>query len=456
MIYCVVATFLTTYLAFLGIPLWKSSLVLGVVKVWDAINDALFGVIFDKIKFKSGKKFIPWLKIACALTPIATLLLFNIPNLANEENQKLILFAIVYIVWDTAYTFCDVPAFGIITSMTGNIEERNTILSLKGITGGIGSALTSVLATTLVSDDVGLSFGVVAIIIAVVAMATMVPVCYKCEERIPGTDDEQFTVKKMLKYLFSNKYLLLYYIGYVFFSGAQTYNSLHLIFSYYIFEDEMVSLITGTVAAAPQLIMTLLVPKMIRKIDKMKLFKISTVLAIVTSFLILPTKYATGELFGVEWRFLLFTITYMLRAIPLGIIGVLAFTFTPDCAEYGQFTTGTEAKGITFAIQTFAVKLAAAGSGAIGLFLLDLFKFVEVEADSFKDLVDANAIALQPQSAIDGIWFTYNIFPIIGLVIACAIWFTYKLNDKDVQIMADCNNGRITRDVAESMLSKKY
>ncbi len=456
MIYCVVATFLTTYLAFLGIPLWKSSLVLGVVKVWDAVNDALFGVIFDKVNFKSGKKFIPWLKIACALTPVATLLLFNIPNLASAENQRLILFAIVYIVWDTAYTFCDVPAFGIITSMTGNIEERNTILSLKGITGGIGSALTTVLATTLVSDDVGLSFGVVAIIIAVVAMATMFPICYKCEERIPSTDEEQFTVRKMLKYLISNKYLLLYYIGYVFFSGAQTYNSLHLIFSYYIFEDEMVSLVTGTVAAVPQLIMTLLVPKMIRKMDKMKLFKISVVAAIATSFLILPTKYVTGEVFGIELRFLLFAITYMLRAVPLGIIGVLAFLFTPDCAEYGQYTTGTEAKGITFAIQTFAVKLAAAGSGAIGLLLLDLYGFVEVEADSFADLVAQNAIALQPESAIDGIWFTYNIFPIIGLVIACAIWFGYKLNDKDVQIMADCNNGRITRDEAEAMLSKKY
>ncbi len=446
MIYCVVSTFLVTYLAFLGIPLWKSSLVLGVVKIWDAINDALFGVIFDKIKFKSGKKFIPWLKIACALTPIATLALFNVPNLSNTENARLVLFAIVYIIWDTAYTFCDVPAFGIITAMTGNIEERNTILSLKGIAGGIGGALTSVLATTLVSDDVGLSFGVVAVIIAVVAMATMFPVCYKCEERIPGSDEEQFTVKKMLKYLVSNKYLLLYYIGYIFYSGAQTYNSLHLIFSYYIFNDEMVSLITGTVAAAPQLIMTLLVPKMIRKIDKMKLFKISAVAAVIASVLIIPTRNS----------FILFTITYMLRAIPLGIIGVLAFLFTPDCAEYGQYTTGTEAKGITFAIQTFAVKLAAAGSGAIGMLLLDLYGFVEVKADSFADLVAQNAIALQPEAALDGIWFTYNIFPIIGLVIATLIWYTYKLNDKDVQIMADCNNGRITREEAESKLSRKY
>ena len=52
-----------------------------------------------------------------------------------------------------------------------------------------------------------------------------------------------------------------------------------------------------------------------------------------------------------------------------------SFTFTPDCAEYGQYTTGTEAKGITFAIQTFAVKLAAAISGSLGLALLGFFGF---------------------------------------------------------------------------------
>ena len=30
-----------------------------IVKVWDAVNDTLFGAIFDLIKFKSGKKYIP-------------------------------------------------------------------------------------------------------------------------------------------------------------------------------------------------------------------------------------------------------------------------------------------------------------------------------------------------------------------------------------------------------------
>ncbi len=220
--------------------------------------------------------------------------------------------------------------------------------------------------------------------------------------------------------------------------------------SYYFFENENISLVTGTVAALPQLIMALLVPKIIRKIDKATLFKISVVATIIFSILIVPTRNSL----------IMFIITYMLRAIPLGIIGVLAFTFTPDCAEYGQYTTGTEAKGITFAIQTFAVKLASAISGSLGLFLLGLYNFktsfvidgAEIEVNTFKDLAEINAIALQPDGAIDGFWITYNVVPIIGLVIALIIWNFYKLNDKDVQLMADYNVGNISKEEVVSQL----
>ncbi len=453
MIYSMIAAYLTTFLLLIGVDPVKSAAVMLAVKVWDAVNDAIFGVIFDKVQFKSGKKYIPWLKIACSLTPVSTIAIFVIPGGASE-TVKLVWFAIAYIIWDTAYTLCDVPAFGIITAMTSNIEERNTVLSLKGVTGGIGSALTTVLVTVLISEFIGLNYGWVSIIVAVVAAATMFPVCTKCQERNQSIDEEQFTVRRMIKYVISNKYLLIYYLGYIFYSGAQTYNALHMILAYYIYENSLASLITGTVAAVPQLIMALLVPKIIRKMDKTKLFKISAVATILLSFLILPTKS----------NFILFTIAFMLRSIPLGIIGVLSFTFTPDCAEYGEYTTGTEAKGITFAIQTFAVKLAAAISGSMGLALLGVFGFktkfvvdgIEQEISSFADLQAINAISQQTPEALNGLWFTYNVVPIIGLVIALVLWSFYKLNDKDVQVMADHNVGKITREEAEKLLSRKY
>lgn len=467
MIYSLLAGFLTTYLVFKEIDPVMSGIVVTIVKVWDAVNDAIFGVIFDKIKFKSGKKYIPWLKIACALTPAATVAVFIIPS-AAPEIVKLVWFALAYIIWDTAYTICDVPAFGIITAMTDQIEERNTILSLKGITGGIGSALTTVLVTLFIGQTINIGYGPTAIIIAVVAAATMFPVCKRCKERNKPVEEEQFTVRSMIKYVVHNKYLLIYYLGYIFYSGAQTYTALHLLTAYYIFGDELISLITGTVAAVPQLVMALFVPKIIRKIDKTTLFKICVIATIILS---VPVYFSQNSL-------ILFIITYMLRSVPLGVVGVLAFTFTPDCAEYGKYSTGTEAKGITFAIQTFAVKLSAAISSGLGLILLGYFnfktKFMGSEIENINELIEQgkvvlqtdgavkietfanyqaiNAAAMQTSEAINGLWFTYNIVPIIGLVIALAIWYFYKLKDTQVQIMADCNAGKITKADASKKL----
>ena len=102
--------------------------------------------------------------------------------------------------------------------------------------------------------------------------------------------------------------------------------------------------------------------------------------------------------------------------------------------------------------------------GSLGLILLGLYNFktkfmvdgVEAEVSTFADLQAIDAISQQSAEAINGLWITYNVVPIIGLVIALVFWSFYKLNDKDVQIMADYNFGKITREEAESRLSRKY
>ena len=251
----------------------------------------------------------------------------------------------------------------------------------------------------------------------------------------------------MLSYLFRNKYLLIYYIGFFFYSAANISASLNLFVSYYLFNDTLFSLVVGACGTVPSLVFSLLVPKMLKKIDKMKLYRLCCVLMVVLSIVMWLAGYN---------NLILHIFLYVLRSVPLAIIGVIMFIFTPDCAEYGKYKTGIEAKGITFAIQTFMVKLTAAVSGALGMFLLGLKStgWITVEVESFEEL---QALGIQQsQHALDVLWFSYAMVPAIGCFIAYIIWRFYKLNDKDVQIMTDCNEGNISREEAESRLSRKY
>ena len=276
----------------------------------------------------------------------------------------------------------------------------------------------------------------------------MSPASFKLKERFHAENEETFTIRSMLSYLFKNKYLLIYYIGIFFYNSLSIGNAFGLFVSYYLFHSALFSIIVGAVGTIPQLVISLLLPKLIRKYDKMKVNRICLLLYVILSVIIWVIGYDNAMLYIV-----LFTI----RSIPLAVVALEMFMFTPDCAEYGKFKSGIEAKGITFAIQTFAVKLAAAISGSLGLALLGVFGFKTFEGvDSFEALEAINARAQQTPEAIDGLWFTYNVIPIIGLVIALVIWNFYKLNDKDVQVMIDCNTGKITREEAFNRMSKKY
>ena len=73
---------------------------------------------------------------------------------------------------------------------------------------------------------------------------------------------------------------------------------------------------------------------------------------------------------------------------------------------------------------------------------------------SFDELKKLGVV--QSEHALDVLWFSYVMIPALGCLIALVIWNLYKLNDKDVQVMADCNAGKIDREEAEESLSRKY
>ena len=446
MIYTLFNVCLTTYLLFLGIDPMKSATVMLIVKIWDAVNDTLFGVIFDTIKFKSGKKYLPWIRVSTMLIPIATILTFVIPS-GSPQTVKLVWFAVAYMLWDTAYTLCDVPIFGILTSMSQSIDERNSIQSYKSIATYAGVGITSTLSTVLISEKVGMNYGMITTIICVMAFAFMLPASFKLKERFHAEAEETFTIRRMFSYLFKNKYLLIYYLGLFFYSALNIGNAFTLYVSYYLFNSALFSLVVGAVGTVPQLLIALLLPKIIRKYDKMKVNRICLLLYVILSALTWAIGYGNVAVY---------IIMFTIRSIPLAVVALEMFIFTPDCAEYGRFKSGTEAKGITFAVQTFMAKLTGSISGSLGMFLLGLksvgWKMVEV--GSFQELEHSGVT--QTPHALNMLWLIFMLIPAIGGLLAYIVWLFYDLKDKDVQIMIECNTGKITREEALSRMSKRY
>ena len=445
--YNLTAVFITTYLAMQGISLTKAGTVLLIVKIWDAVNDPIFGYIFDKCKWKNKQKSLPWLRIAVTLIPVVTIFLFSIPS-ALSDTAKLIWFGVAYLLWDTVYTLTDVPAYAMLNTMTDDLQERNTLLSVNRIFSGAGVLIYGVVLNWLIGESVGMNATLAVSILAIFSFLTMIPLCLFCKERnynAEEDDTESFTPLQMLRYLFKNKYLLTYYSGYCATDALKTSAAVTLFAAFYLFQNSDFSIILNALNMVPGVFAAMAMPYLLKRFDKMKTLIWCNLINIALGLVI----YFAG--YGNKAFFLTMTI---IRCVPLSIVGILAFMFTPDCAEYGQFKTGINAKGITFAIQTFSVKITGAISSALALFLLGLYSWVPVEAENFAQLRELNIV--QSDTAIGGLWTVYALVPVIGMIISAFFYMAYKLTDKDVQIMAKFNSGEITREEAEKQLSRKY
>ena len=66
------AGYVETFLTDIGIAAATAAVILLVPKLWDAVNDVLFGYLVDRHVFKSGLKFLPWVRIGTAAVGITT------------------------------------------------------------------------------------------------------------------------------------------------------------------------------------------------------------------------------------------------------------------------------------------------------------------------------------------------------------------------------------------------
>ena len=89
------------------------------------------------------------------------------------------------------------------------------------------------------------------------------------------------------------------------------------------------------------------------------------------------------------------------------------------------------------------------------MFILGLKSTGWVSVEGAQNFADLQGVT-QTDHAKAVLWFIYVMFTAIGYAIAYVIWTRYKLTDKDVQTMADCNSGKITRAEAEEKLGGRY
>lgn len=427
-------TFVMTYVLTLLLNNGVNELLAGAIilapKIWDAVNDTLFGFIVDKMRFKNGR-YLPWIKLSAILMPLATIFLFSAPS-GLSVTGKCIWVIVGYIIWDSSYTISDTPIYALSTSMTNNMDERTTILSLRGITGALGGIVASIMIPLLYGQNgANLGWSVTAIIMGVIGGLCMLPVGFVAKERFDGEKDEEASFGDLFRALLQNKNLFAIITVRFLFLLTYTMQVLNPIFSEYVMGNETVGSLLALLISVPTIILAVVLPMLCRRFDKTHMLVFFMALYAVTSIV----QYFVG--YSSMVMFLLFT---TIRSVGYGGFTSLAFMFIPDCIEYGQYTTGQRNAGTSFCLQTFVSKLNSAIISSLTAFIIAAMGF------------SATNVTAQGK---DGVWFTYTIFAAVGSIIAIPILLKfYKLRDKDVAHIIDCNNGVISKEECENRMAQ--
>lgn len=408
-IYIIPLQFLTYfYTENVGLSLRDTTILLLIAKVWDAVNDPIMGAIVDKCNFKKGK-YLPWLRVVTYILPLS--LVFMFVNISGPYPLKLVYAYLTYIIFDMVYTVSDSPIFSLSTVMTSAVYERDTLMSY----GRLAAAAAAILSAVFMSLKVGCGWTYTVGIYSIIAFLFMLPLQFTAKERLKYQRSEDITFKKIFQYLFKNKYLMLYYLGYL---AIGTTNTLQIMAAYFansnLGDETMVTVLLG-VTILPVIIIAPFLPLLIKKFGKKKL---TVYCSIAVIFLCIIQYYAGYENLAVFLGIAAVRVVFM--QIPLMLYGM----FTADCIEYGAFINGERTEGISFSIQTFVTKLSEAFCNSLILILLGFYGYV-------------NKSSVQTERTLDGIWVLMSLMPIIGYAIMILIMNFYKLDENKVaQMMA--------------------
>lgn len=428
------AGYIETFLTDIGIAAARAAALLIIPKLWDAVNDVLFGYILDRYTFKNGEKFKPWIKIGVSAIGITTVALFAIPA-SLSDSMKVVWFLIAYILFDAAYTVLDSPAYAITTVMTTDVDERAKVIAGGKLWAMVGGVVATVVIP-LVRPKLG--WFAACIVFVAVSLVLMIPLVFNAKERHSANEKAEVnpSFKEMLQYLKSNKFLLVTLIAFFLLGIASLEQKMAIYAGRICFGNESMATLVAAGASLSVIVVSAIVPKLFHKWDKFNILVVGLAFSIVMDVI----TYFVG--FG---NLVVALIFITLKCSGLGFWSVIIYMLVADTVEYGAYKSGAKAAGITFSLQTFIAKLKNAVIGSVVLTCLASVGFVEGEGQ------------VQTAQVANGVWGLFCLFPAAGFLIALLVLVPfYKLRTKDVMVMASYNNGDITKEEADAVLKEKY
>lgn len=403
-----------------------------IARLWDAINDPIWGAFIDSRKPTKQGKFRPyifWFSIPLAVS--AVLMFTVIPGL-NEA--KYLLFAyITYILYGMMYTAVNIPYGSLASVVTDDEKERSSLSMWRSIGAGVGGLpstiiLPMIVYTTTISadgtkiqtlDGTKLTIGV--LILSVISVAVYFGHYKLTKERIapPKKQKSNYNAFKAIGDLIKNRpFVMLCLVSMLLIAFQFYYQSTYT----YLFADYYHSAgLYSMVTICTYLPMAILIPvmnKLIDKFGKKELCAVGMAFAAVVNFILFFIKTSN------PYVFLAFT---FFSGLGQTFLVLEVWALVMDVIDYHEFRTHRREEGTAYAFVSFTRKL---GQTLAGVGLNALLALINYNSEA-----SANGQAL-PDDVLDKLYDISTLVPAIALLLAALILaFGYNLSKKKLSVL---------------------
>ena len=342
----------------LSLPVWvfaAASMVLSVMRVFDAINDPITGLIIDNIRSPWGK-FKPAILVGGLLSAVFSVMLFA--NISTGWTF-VIIFALAYFFWDVTYGINDIAYWTLLPAMSSDQKFREKTGAFARICANVGMYIVMVgwqPVTSALGDTPKVWFWCAVVIAGIYLLGLLFPLLGVKEKRVAAEDQEGTTLKQMWVALAHNDQLMwttlamgLFMVGYCTTVGFAVY------YMKYIFGNEGLYVVLVGVCGVAQLSALAVYPAAAKRFNRKQLYTLSTILVLA----------GYGIFFFAEISIVLIALGAVLVFVGQAFIQTLMLMFLADTVEYGQWKLGKRNESITFSVQPLINKIGGALSTAV-------------------------------------------------------------------------------------------
>ncbi len=407
-------------------------------RLWDAINDPLWGMVVSKRKPSKDGKFRPYLKWVSVPLGISAMLCFvDFSRFTSNQAIILLLAYVTYIAFGMLYTGMNIPFGSLASVITDDPDGRTLLSTFRSIGGGIGGAAPLLLApfiiyvktTNAAGEEVKaadgtrmLLFGTVMAVLSIIFYMA----CYKTtKERVPSEEEPNVDLKKTYLGLLKSRPFVSVALAGILISGQLQFASLNQYLFKNYFENPNLSVIGTMANYAPMVIMILLTPRLVKRFGKKELAGTGSFFAAaaaVAMFFVTPHLDRHGAAPTVFFA-LLFVIGF-----GYSFVSITNWAVVADVIDYQEYKTGLRNESAIYAVYTFCRKLGQTLADVGGLYLLEKFAGYDGATMSNLAYIDQPARSAMVNTVSDGILFICTLIPAIVYTLVWALMqFGYPL-----------------------------